>query len=174
MVDYLMIGEVLRPQGIQGECKIRPWAADLDLFRRWKTLYLQQGGAYEPVSCRVTRIHDGFVYAVLADCAGPEDAERYRNRKLYIDRAHAAKPEKGAVFIADLIGCEARTPDGTVLGRLSEVLQYGPVDTWVFKAPDGRAWMAPALMAVFPEVDPESRVIAVVPERLQEVAVYED
>ena len=32
MTDYLMIGEVLKPQGLRGECKIRPYAADRALF----------------------------------------------------------------------------------------------------------------------------------------------
>ena len=43
MIEYLMIGEVLKPQGIKGEVKIKPYAANHDDFRRWKTLYLKQG-----------------------------------------------------------------------------------------------------------------------------------
>ena len=33
MTDYLMIGEVLKPQGLKGECKIRPFASDITLFQ---------------------------------------------------------------------------------------------------------------------------------------------
>lgn len=45
---YLMIGEVLRPQGVRGEMKVRPYAADPDMFLEWTTLYLQQGKATFP------------------------------------------------------------------------------------------------------------------------------
>ena len=173
MQDYLMIGVVLKPQGIRGEIKIRPYAADVSLFEEWKTLYMKENDTLSPVPCTVSRIHDGFVYAVLAGCKNADDAEKLRGKELYIDRAHAAKPESGAVYIADLIGCTAVDETGRTVGVLTDVLQYGSVDTWVFRTESGTL-MAPALLAVFPEVDLESRRISVVSEKLREVAVIDD
>lgn len=172
MTDYLMVGEVLKPQGLKGECKIKPCAADLSLFASWETLYLFSDGAYSPISCRVSRIHEGFVYAVLGDCQSPADVERLRNARLYVDRAHAAPLTPGADYIADLLGCVAADEDGNELGTLTDVLQNGPVDTWVFSGK--RPFMAPALLRVFPEVDTEGRRIRVVRTALEEVAVFED
>ena len=170
MNDYLMIGEVLKPQGVRGECKIRSYAADIDRFHDWKTLYRRDGEGYAPVSVRTARIRDGFVYAFLDGSASADDAEKFRGTELFVDRAHAAPAEDGAVLIADLIGCEARDGDGEVIGTLTDVLQYGTVDTWVFRTPEG-SLMAPALKEVFPEVDAENKRILVVRERLEEVAV---
>ena len=173
MQEYLMIGTVLKPQGIHGECKIKSYASDMDLFADWDTLYLEENGSFQPLPCRVTRIRDGFVYAVLGQCSSPDDVEKLRGRELYVDRAHAAPPEENAVYIADLIGCEARDLTGNTVGVLTDVLQHGPVDTWVFRTKTG-SLMAPALLRVFPAVDPENRLITVDAERLQEVAVVED
>lgn len=173
MQEYLMIGEVLKPQGIHGECKIKPYAADIERFAGWKTLYMQVSSGYTALPCRVTRIHDGFVYAVLGGCTNADDAEHLRARQLFIDRAHAAPAGKNAVYIADLIGCTAFDEDGHALGTLTDVLQYGTVDTWVFRTEKG-TMMAPALLSVFTEVDPSSGRIAVCSEKLQEVAVFED
>jgi len=173
MQEYLMIGIVLKPQGLRGECKIRPFAADESLFFDWETLYLKDGDRYTPLSSRVSRIHEGFVYAVLGDCASPEDVEKLRNRELYIDRAHAAPPEEGGVYIADLIGCRALDEEGREIGVLTDVLQHGSVDTWVFRTPSG-TMMAPALLSVFPEVQPEEKLISVLSDRLREVAVFEN
>jgi len=172
MTDYLMIGEVLKPQGLRGECKIKSYAADISLFSGWETLYLQDREAFSPLPFSFRRMQDGFVYGTLGDCASPEDVERLRGKALYIDRAHAAPLAEGAVYIADLIGCRAVDEAGRELGRLTDVLQNGPVDTWVFSGP--RPFMAPALRAVFPEVDPEAGLIRVVSDRLEEVAVFED
>ena len=58
-------------------------------------------------------------------------------------------------------------------GKLTEVLQHGSVDTWVFQGPRG-TWMAPALKDVFPEADPSARRIVACSPRLEEVAVFED
>ena len=170
MNDYLMIASVLKPQGVRGECKLRSFAADTELFHRWTTLYLKSMEGFIPVSVRTVRIRDGFVYAHLNDSRSAEDAERFRGSDLYVDRAHAAPVEENGNLIADLIGCEARDESGVLIGILSDVLQYGTVDTWVFKAPDGML-MAPALKAVFPEVDVERKTILVIRDRLEEVAV---
>ncbi len=173
MQEYLHIATVLKPQGIRGEVKLKSYAAETELFRSWTQLYLEARGEYTPVPVKVTRIHDGFVYAVLADCASADDAEAYRGRDLYIDRKHAAPAEDGAVLIADLIGCEAVDQAGNPVGTLTDVLQYGSVDTWVFRTAEG-TMMAPALLAVFPQVDAAAGRILVCREKLQEVAVFDN
>ena len=173
MTQYLMIGEILKPQGLRGECKLKSWTADPSLFATWKTLYRREkDGAYTPVAFEFHRLQDGFVYAVVGDCRSPEDVERLRGLQLYVDRAHAAPLAEGAVYIADLIGCRAVDEEERELGVLRDVLQYGSVDTWVFSGK--RPFMAPALREVFPEVNPEEKRIRVVSEKLEEVAVYED
>ena len=170
MNDYLMIGTVLKPQGVRGECKIRSYASQIDLFTEWKTLYRKTPEGFFPLSVNVVRIRDGFVYARLDGSSTADEAERFRGWELFVDRSHAAPAEEGAVLIADLIGCKAKDPSGTVIGELTEVLQYGTVDTWVFKS-GSSILMAPALKSVFTDVDPVNKTILVDPDRLEEVAV---
>lgn len=173
MTEYLMIGEVLKPQGIKGEVKIKPYAANHDDFRRWKTLYIKQGNVYAPVKVKCNRVHEGFVYAMLGECASMEDAEKYRAVQLYVDRAHANPLEDDEVYISDLIGCEGIDETGKSIGELVDVLQHGVVDVYVFRG-KGKSLMAPALKAVFPTVDVAGKRISVVREKLDEVAVWED
>ncbi len=173
MNEYLMIGEVLKPQGIKGEVKVKPYAANQEDFRLWKTLYMKHGDAYIPVQARCSRIHDGFVYLTLAACASMEEAEKYRGVQLYVDRAHANPLEEDEVYISDLIGCEGIDGEGKSIGVLQDVLQHGVVDVYVFRQ-KGRMVMAPALKAVFPTVDVAAKRIDVVREKLDEVAVWED
>ena len=173
MQDYLLIGTVLKPQGIHGECKIKSYAAEIGRFRKWKTLYLRSPEGWSPVACRVVRIGDGCVYATLNGSENPDQAEAFRGADLYVDRAQVAPPSGNSVLIADLIGCEAQDESGARVGVLTEVLQHGPVDTWVFRTETGTL-MAPALLAVFPEVDTSSGRITVCADRLREVAVYAD
>ena len=126
------------------------------------------------MSARCSRVHDGYAYVTLDGCATPEDVEKLRDERLYIDRAHAEPLPEGMVYIADLIGCEARDGQGTLIGTLTEVLQHGPTDVWVFRTPDGGVMMAPNLPTVFVEKDVANNLIRVDAARLQEVAVYED
>ena len=107
MNEYLMIGEVLKPQGVRGEVKIKPYAADLEAFHDWKTLYLLDGTVYQPIKASCSRVHDGFAYVTLGECKTMDDAEKLRGQKLYIDRAHALSLAEDDVYISDLIGCAA-------------------------------------------------------------------
>ena len=161
MNEYLMIGEVLKPQGVRGEVKVKPYAADLEAFHDWKTLYLHDGASYQPIKASCSRVHD------------MDDAEKLRGQKLYIDRAHALSLAEDEVYISDLIGCAAVDETGAALGKLTDVLQHGAVDVYVFQSDKGE-WMAPALKAVFPAVDVQNRIIRVVREKLDEVAVYNE
>ena len=173
MKEYMMIGEVLKPQGVRGEVKIKPYAADPDDFYRWTTLYMEKYGVYEPIAADCSRVHDGFAYVTLGDCASMDDAEKLRGVQLYIDRAHAAELDEGEVYICDLIGCVAVDENGNEIGTLTDVLQHGVVDVYVFRTKRG-TMMAPAILAAFPEVDTAAQRITVNSERLQEVAVFED
>ncbi len=173
MNKFLMIGEVLKPQGIRGEVKVKPYAADLDAFHHWETLYLLHDGRYQPVKTVCSRVHDGFAYLTLGDCRSMDDAEKLRGEKLYIDREHALPLEEDEVYISDLIGCKALDENGEELGQLTDVLQHGAVDVYVFRSTKGE-WMAPALKAVFPAVDVAAQTIRVVREKLDEVAVWNE
>lgn len=170
---YLMIGEVLRPQGVRGEMKVRPYAADPDMFLEWTTLYLQQGESYLPRKAHCSRVHDGFAYLTLEGVTDRDGAEALRGTQLWIDRAHACQLPEDACYVCELVGCRAVDETGAEIGTLTDVLQYGSVDTYVFQTPRGNM-MAPALKRVFPEVDVENKVIRVNARALDEVAVFED
>ena len=49
MQDYLMIGTVLKPQGIRGEVKIKPYAARVEMFSSWKQVWLENSGSFTAV-----------------------------------------------------------------------------------------------------------------------------
>ncbi len=174
LTEYFLIGEVLKPQGLHGEAKVKPYARDPEAFLDWKTLYLKEKDAWIPIAAKCSRVQGGFAYVTLAGCTRPEDVEKRRGQALYIDRAHASPLPEGMVYISDLMGCEATDETGRVLGTLTDVLQHGPTDVYVFRGPGGKTWMAPALPDAFPEKDVAAGVIRVNSARLKEVAVYED
>ena len=65
MTEYLMVGEILKPQGIQGEVKVRPITNDPMRFEDAETLYLCENGQYIPVGCRFVRFDGQAVYLKL-------------------------------------------------------------------------------------------------------------
>ena len=54
--DYLLLGEVVRPQGIHGEVKLRHYTDDPERFLELKTVYREREGRYEPIGVTGARV----------------------------------------------------------------------------------------------------------------------
>jgi 16S rRNA processing protein RimM len=97
------------------------------------------------------------------------DAERIRGRTLRVPRAEARRAAKNAYLWADLLGLRAETPEGQVLGVVSEVMRAGETDVLVVRADGSRdEIMLPAIASVIREVDVPGGRIVVVPQELLE------
>lgn len=170
---YLLIGEVLKPQGARGEVKVRPYTDDPERFKSLKTVYMEDNQGYHAEKMRFVRVHDGMVYLLIGDADSMDDAEKLRGQKLYVDRANAVALREDEEFICDLIGCEAFDEKGNKLGVLKEILTDTPTDVYVFETHKGRM-MLPALKAAIPVVDVKNRRMVLNSEKFSEVAVFDD
>ncbi len=172
--EYLVIGEILKPQGVKGEVKVRPITSDPARFDGLTRVFFRdESGAYAPQKIRVSRVDSDAVYLTVRGCADRTAAEGLRGRLIYVDRASAAKLPEGAEFICDLIGCVATDDSGRLIGTLTDVLQPGAGDVYVFRGPMGEV-LVPALKSVFLEVDVRAKKMLLSAARLGEVAVFDE
>lgn len=168
---YLLIGQVLRPQGIRGQVRVRPDTDDPGRFDELEYVYIQEkNGTYAQISVDEVSVREDAVYLRLNGATTREEAEAQRNWMLYVDRAHARELAENETFICDLIGCKAVDTQGNELGTVTDVLQPGGNDVYVIKTPRGEM-LLPALMHVVPQVDTENGKIVINEQRLSEVAV---
>ena len=172
--EYLRIGWILRPQGVKGELKVQPLTDDPGRFRRLEKVWVETDGQYQPHTPRGVSVRADGVYLTLEGIESRNAAEALRGRYLCVDRAHAVKLPKGRYFVCDLLGCAVEDSGGKVLGKLSDILQNGPVDVYVVRTPQGGQILFPALKRLLSSVDIESRRIVVDEKVLPEVALYED
>lgn len=171
--EYFLIGQVLRPQGVRGQVKVRPDTDDPARYKLLDTVYLKKGDRYEPISISDVSVRDGFVFCTLNNASTCEEAEAMRDTMLYIDRAHAVDPGEDGDFICDLIGCRVIDTKGNELGTLKDVLQPGANDVYVIKMKKGMMYL-PAVKHVVTETHTKDNYVVVDEERLPEVAVIED
>ena len=173
--EYLSIGEVLKPQGIQGQVKVRPDTDDPDRFTLLETVYILKNEQYTPIKIGNISVRaDGFVYCNLDGASTREKAESQRGIELFVDRAHAVSLPEGAYFISDLLGCSVCTQAGEKIGIIKDVLQPGANDVYEVKCIDGKLMYIPVLPFVVLSVDVMAAKIIIDETRLSEVAVYED
>lgn len=168
--EYLLIGQILRPQGINGLVKVRPETDDPARFEELANAYIKNGSNYIPVSIEEISVREDGVYLRLDGAKDRNAAEKQRNLMLYVDRAHARQLDEDQTFICDLIGCRALDSQGRELGTVKDVLQPGGNDVYVIDTPRGEM-LVPALKFAIPVVNPAAGYIILDEARLSEVAV---
>ena len=172
--EYLLIGEVLRPQGIRGELKLRAESQDESRYARLAQVWLRRGDAYEPRRVLRGRAQGGFAYLTLEGVSDRNAAEALRGTQLYVDRENALQLSEGEHFVCDLIGLAAQDETGAPIGTLREVIQSNPnCDVYAFDTPRGNM-MIPALKKTVLAVDPEGGTMTLSRQGLAETAVWED
>ncbi len=171
--QYLMIGEITKPQGVRGEVKVRPCTCDPDRFEGLETVYIEKNGIYEPLEVRVNRLGADAVFMNVAGVTDRDAAQKLRGTRLYIDRAHAVELDADSNFITDLYGLRGVADDGRDLGKLTDVMQPGGNDVYVFNGPLGEV-LVPALKSVVARVDLEKGEMLLSGMRLDEVAVFDE
>lgn len=172
--DFLAIGQVLRPQGLNGQVKIRPDTDDPGRFLALKHVYLlTQGSAPVQAAISQVSVRAGFVYLNLGSDTDIDMAEKRRGQMLFVPRGEAVALGENENFIVDIIGCTLEDTKGKVIGTVLDVLQPGANDVYVVSTEKGRL-LVPALRHVILEVDIGRKRIVADAERLWEVSLYED
>ena len=172
--EYLLIGEITRPQGVRGEMRVRPYTDDPMRFEDLDEVYVKRGDKYEARGITFVRLNSDDVVIIRMDCVGDANAvEALRGEKLYVDREHAVELPEDADFIVDLIGCRVTDDEGHDYGKITDVMQPGGNDVYVISGKRGEV-LVPALKSVVISVDTKAGEMLLSAARMREVAVFED
>ncbi len=164
-MDRLVIGTVLKPQGIRGEIKIKSFTDSPEDIKSFKNVYVG-GVSYKVLSCRVDA---GAVYLSLRGVADRDAAESLRALNVEADREDAPELEEGVYYIVDIIGCEVFTSQGERLGIITDITS---LSTDVYTLFDGnKNILFPAVKGVVIEEDIKNKKLVVDKKRFLEVAV---
>lgn len=172
--EYLLIGEITRPQGVRGEMRVRPYTDDPMRFEDLDEVYVKRGDKYEARGITFVRLNSDDVVIIRMDGVGDANAvEALRGKKLYVDREHAVELPEDADFIVDLIGCRVTDDEGNDYGKITDVMQPGGNDVYVISGKRGEV-LVPALKSVVISVDTKAGEMLLSAARMREVAVFED
>ncbi len=165
-MDKLLIGTVLKPQGIRGELKIKNYTDDFYAISALKEVFID-GVSYQVLKMRC----DKDVFILLRGIADRNDAELFRNKDIYALKADVRR-KKNTYFICDVIGCSVLFEDGTVFGKIEEILS-ARTDIYYISTPEGRV-IAPWLKSYQANFDIENRTVTVNKEEFLKEINYED
>ena len=155
-----VVGQVLKPQGVKGEIKVKSISSDPERFKKLKKIYIQKE-KLNTYSIESVRISNKFVFLKLLEINNREDTEILRGCDILIDESDLIDLLPGEYYIHDLIGCRVVTEDGLELGELIDVSQFSSNDVYVVKNGAGKEVLIPATKEVIKQVDIEQKKIVV-------------
>lgn len=150
------VGYVARAHGIRGEIAAVPHDPESTTLCDVEAVWIR-GQRVEVLSARHT--DKGFLMK-LAGVLDRNAAEALRGASVEVDRAEIPM-EDGDIFIADLVGCEARLPDGTPYGTIVR-LELGPQVRLVIHH-GAVERLLPLVDELVPAIDLGARVVTVDP-----------
>ena len=158
--EFLEAGKIVNTHGIRGEVKIMPYTDSPELLAEFDRLFL--GKAHTEVVIERSRVFKNTVIAKIEGVDTPEEAEKLRNKLLYMHRDDLELDED-TYFIQDLIGMEVRDADsGQVYGKIADVMQTGANDVYVVKG-DDREYLVPAIGDVVVSTDIDADIMTIRP-----------
>jgi len=157
------VAEIGAAHGIAGEVRLRTFTEDPRAATQFGPLHAEDG---REVKIAAVRPGKDCLIARIAGVADRTAAERLRNLKLYVAREKLpaiAEPE--TYYHADLIGLAAVGADGTALGRVTAVQNFGAGDLLeIAPTAGGPTLLLPFTDEVVPVVDvANGRVVVNVP-----------
>lgn len=168
MTERICVAQIGAAHGVRGEVKLRSFTEDPAAFNSYGPLESEDGKRCFEIEA-LRQANDHFV-ARIAGVADRDAATKLTNLKLYVPRDRLPPVEDDDTYYhSDLIGLDAVTPDGAVLGTVKAVANYGAGDLIEIATADGGAsLLVPFTTAAVPAVDIKGRKIVVVPPTLVE------
>lgn len=152
----ILLGVITGPQGLQGEVRIRPYTDDPKGLERYTTL---NAGNRTLTLARI-RVQPNGVIARFKEITDRTAAENLRGAELSIPREALPPTEEDEFYQADLIGMEAVTPEGDVIGEVVAIPNYGSADLLEIRTPKGKTHLVPFIDDAVPDVlQDEGRII---------------
>lgn len=159
----ILVGAVARAHGIRGEVSIHVWSEAPDRFAAGSrlTALLPDGSAREVV-VESTRPASGRILVRFQGFTSRAQAEGLHGATLAIAREAVAPLPPGRYYRFELVGLEARTPGGRVLGRVVDVYDMAANEIFAIEGPGGEL-LVPASPGVVVAVDREGGCIVLEP-----------
>ncbi len=166
-MQRLVIGEVLKPQGIRGELKVKTFTDTPEVVKKFGTVYID-GVPYKILSFRVG--NDGAAYLGLRGIPDRNAAELFRGKKLEGEREDAPPLEEGRYYIVDILGLTCVSEEGEELGVVTNIANLSSDVYTIEKA--GKSILFPAVKGVIAKVDLDNQKLIVKKSVFDEIAVY--
>jgi 16S rRNA processing protein RimM len=166
--DRITVALVGAPHGIKGDVRVKPLTEHPMAIQSYGPLAAKDGRVFAIEALRPAAGSSPDMLIVrFRGIASREAAEALKGLELSVDRTNLPAAGPDEFYHADLVGLAAVMPDGTSLGTVVAVQNFGAGDLLEVAPPAGATMLVPFTEAAVPEINlAESRVVIVPPDGL--------
>ena len=161
-MSKIVIGEILKPQGVKGEVKVK--MMEEEFFSKLPYVYLKT----ERVEVKSLSVRGGYAYIKFSGFDDRNKVELLRGVKLKVDREELPEFNDDEYLIEDLIGLKIVDEENFEIGNVSDILQYGATDIVVTGGKYGK-WQFPLIKEIVLKIDISNKLMIVSRTRFEEV-----
>ena len=156
--QYIEAAKIVNTHGIGGDVVAESYCDSPDILRKLPSLFLKTATGYHKLEIKKASLFKGRVLFHFCGYDTIETAIPLKNKMIYALREDFHLQE-GEFFIRDLIGLPVyHVNDGTVYGKVSDVLNYGAQDLYEILKPDGQKVLIPVVKEFVKAVDLEKGI----------------
>jgi 16S rRNA processing protein RimM len=160
--NRILMGRIGAAHGIKGEVRIQSFTEDPLALAGYGEMTTDRPGL--TVTIEAARTTTNVLIARLKGIADRNAAEGLNGVELYIERSKLPQiADDDDFYLADLVGLAARLGDGTALGQVLAVPNYGAGDILEIGGPGLETRLIPFTRAAVPEVHVADGYIVVDP-----------
>lgn len=161
MEQFLQVGVISSTHGVRGEVKVFPTTNDPHRFQELREVILQTRTEQRKLEIAGVKYFKQFAILKFKGIDNINDIEKYKGCGLFVTREQAQPLEENEYYIADLIGMEVCTEDGSVFGKLKDVMETGANDVYIVRTADNKEVLLPAIRDCILNVDVEANRMTV-------------
>ncbi|MBQ8408969.1 MAG: 16S rRNA processing protein RimM [Clostridia bacterium] len=138
---YLECAVIINTHGVRGDVKLESLCDSPEVLASLERVFVQENGRYREIEVLHASVFKQFVLASLDGVDDMDKAAAMKGTMLYAAREDF-ELEEGDFFIADLIGLPViDNLNGTVYGKIKDVINRGASDIYVITTPSGERMM---------------------------------
>lgn len=147
----ICVGQILGAHGVRGLVKLASFTEDPEAIFEYGDLTDEAGARcfrVEPVGAA----KDHWL-ARIDSVTDRDVAQALGGTRLFVERSALPEPDEDEFYHADLIGLRVELPDGTVLGTVAAMHNFGAGDIVEIALPSGKRPLLPFDRETVPEID---------------------
>ena len=155
------VGTFGKPVGLKGEIKIIMHNFEFNTFKSLSQYFVNEVSMFW--NFQYLKMNNNKLVGKLKKCNSIECVEKFKGKKIFIDRNYLPKNKKNQFYIFDLINCKVKTSKGCVLGNIIKIDNFGAGDLAEVKKTNNKSFYIPMNEDNIVKIDIKKKLMIVNP-----------